>query len=217
MTPNHWITKHLLVLTILVLLTGCQVAAPVLTDKSTLSVTPTENLGNLSPNEVSTLSSLEIVNDYPFYVMHYVGDYPNPQTGSRLPANTDFSCSLFAALGKVGNKFYGRNFDWDFSPSMLIFTDPSDGYASVSMVNLTFLGISPALSTKLVDLPLAERADLLAAPTLPFDGMNEYGLTVAMAAVPEEFADDASYDSSRPTIGSIGIIRQVLDHARDVD
>jgi hypothetical protein len=47
--------------------------------------------------------------------------------------------------------------------------------------------------------------------------MNEYGLTIAMAAIPDEYADDASQDSSKPDIGSIGIIRQVLDHARDVD
>ena len=52
---------------------------------------------------------------------------------------------------------------------------------------------------------------------MPFDGMNEYGLAVGMAAVPEEYFDDASYDPSRQAIGSIGIIRQVLDHARNVD
>jgi hypothetical protein len=38
-----------------------------------------------------------------------------------------------------------------------------------------------------------------------------------MAAVPDEYSDDASYDPSRPTIGSIGIIRQILDHAQNVD
>jgi len=42
-------------------------------------------------------------------------------------------------------------------------------------------------------------------------------LTIGMAAVPDEYMDDASYDVSRPRIGSIGIIRQVLDHARDLD
>ncbi len=113
--------------------------------------------------------------------------------------------------------FYGRNFDWDFSPAMLLFTDPSDGYASASMVDLTFLGISPVASRTLTDLPLVARTALLSAPSMPFDGMNEYGLTVGMAAVPEEFLDDASYDLSKPSIGSIGIIRQILDHARNVD
>ena len=182
-----------------------------------LHLFPSEDLGSLSPDAVSTLSSLEKLDDYPFYIMHYVGDYSYPPTSSILPANHDFSCSLFAALGEAGDKFYGRNFDWEFSPSLLLFTDPPDGFASVSMVDLTFIGISPAAATKLDDLPFQNGLDLLASPSLPFDGMNEYGLTVAMAAVPDEYADDASYDHSRPNIGSVGIIRQILDHARNVD
>jgi Flp pilus assembly protein TadD len=32
--------------------------------------------------------------------------------------------------------FYGRNFDWDFSPALLLFTNPPDGYASVSRGDL---------------------------------------------------------------------------------
>jgi hypothetical protein len=149
--------------------------------------------------------------------MHYVGDYEYPQIASTLTDGIGFSCSLFTALGEGGDMLYGRNFDWDFSPALLLFTDPPDGYASASMVNLTFLGINPIASKTLTDLSLVERTALLSAPSMPFDGMNEYGLTIGMAAVPEEFLDDASYDPSRPTIGSIGIIRQVLDHARDLD
>jgi hypothetical protein len=217
MTHNHRIIKHLLFLTIVVLLTGCHVVAPIRTDTSTLPVQPTQNPGGLSPDAVSTLGSLEMINDYPFYVMHYVGDYPYSQTGSILPVNADFACSLFTALGKAGDKFYGRNFDWDFSPSLLLFTDPSDGYASVSMVNLSFLEISSADATNLTDLPLTGRVGLLGSPSLPFDGMNEYGLTIAMAAVPDEYADDASYNRTKPNIGSVGIIREILDHARNVD
>jgi hypothetical protein len=178
---------------------------------------PSEDLASLSPDAASTLRSLDKLDDYPFYIMHYIGDYSYPPTSSILPADHDFSCSLFAALGDTGDKFFGRNFDWEFSPSLLLFTDPSDGFASVSMVDLTFIGIDPATATKLVNLPLSERTGLLASPSLPFDGMNEYGLTVAMAAVPQEYADDASYDHSRPNIGSVGIIRQILDHARNVE
>ena len=54
--------------------------------------------------------------------------------------------------------FYGRNFDWEFSPALLLFTDPPDGYASVSMVDLTFLGISPAAS-KDADRPTPDGAN----------------------------------------------------------
>lgn len=197
------------------LLAACSLNVPANTSLPSQPA-PTEYLGNLSPDAISTLRSLEKVDDYPFYVIRYTGDYSYPQVGSILPVNTNFSCSLFAALGDTGDMVYGRNFDWEFSPSLLLFTDPSDGYASVSMVDLTFIGISPAEATKLVDLPITERTGLLAAPSLPFDGMNEYGLTVAMAAVPDEYVGDTSHDPSRPSIGSIGIIRQTLDHARNV-
>ncbi len=118
---------------------------------------------------------------------------------------------------RVADMFYGRNFDWSISPALLLFTEPADGYASVSMVDLEFLGIDPEDSKNLTDLPLVERTALLSAPSMPFDGMNEYGLTVGMAALPENYQDHAPYDPSKPTIGSIGIIRQVLDHARNVD
>lgn len=177
----------------------------------------TPDTSGLSRDEYDTLSSLEKVDEYPFYVMKFVGDYPYPQTSFSLDFQLDFSCSLFASLGTPGDMFYGRNFDWSYSPSMLLFTQPTDGFQSVSMVDLTFLDITPDASKRLLDLPLKDRTVLLTSPSMPFDGMNEYGLTVGMAAIPDEYIGDSSYDASKPTLGSIGIIRQVLDHARNVD
>jgi penicillin V acylase-like amidase (Ntn superfamily) len=182
-----------------------------------VSATSTEDLGGLSPEAIATLRSLEKLHDYPFYVMHYYGEYEYPQIGSTWPGRSDFSCSLFAALGESGDMVYGRNFDWDFSPALLLYTDPPDGYASTSMVDLTFLGINSTTAMGLIDLPLVKRNALLTAPSMPFDGMNEYGLTISMAAVPDEYMDDTGQDPSRPSIGSIGIIRQILDHAKNVD
>ena len=189
------------------------------TETATLSQspTPTENLSGLSPEAVATLGSLEKVDNYPLYVMHYVGETNRPQTGWIWPEKSDFACSLFASFGQGSDLLFGRNFDWEFSPALLLFTDPPDGYAAVAMVDLTFLGISPTAAESLIDLPLADRTALLSAPSMPFDGMNEYGLTIAMAAVPEETRDAAGYDWAKPTIGSIGIIREILDHARNVD
>ncbi|MGE5123620.1 MAG: carcinine hydrolase/isopenicillin-N N-acyltransferase family protein, partial [Acidobacteriaceae bacterium] len=183
----------------------------------TAPASPSQDTGGLSPQAVATLLSLQKVHDYPFYVMHYQGGYDFPHLTSSLPPAVDISCSLFASLNQAGDLFYGRNFDWEFSPSLLLFTDPPDGLASVSMVDLEFLGIEPGQAKNLADLPLSDRVSLLDAPAMPFDGMNESGLTIAMAAVPEQYVDDATFDASRPSIGSIGIIRLVLDHARDVD
>ena len=51
---------------------------------------------------------------------------------------------------------------------------------------------------------------------MPFDGMNEHGLAIGMAAVPE-LSGSPGEPTSKPTIGSIGVMRLVLDHARTVD
>ncbi len=123
-------------------------------------------------------------------------------------------CSLFATLGDEDNRLLGRNFDWHFSPAVLLFTDPADGYASVSMVDIEYLGFEGDLSRNLTDLPLEERRALLDAPSLPFDGMNENGLAIGMAAVPEE---EMPYDPQKKTLDELKVIREVLDHAGTVD
>ena len=171
-------------------------------------------------DESATLSSLQQVDAYPLYTMRYYGPYTGrasslervrfAPTSVTQPA---WGCSLFAALGDGENRRYGRNFDWQYSPALLLFTDPPEGYASVSMVDIGYL--VPASEVQdLMNLPLAAREPLLAAPFWPFDGMNEHGLVVGMAAVP---AEEIPYDADRETIDSLGVIREMLDHARDVE
>ena len=124
-----------------------------------------------------------------------------------------WACSLFAALGDQETAVYGRNFDWNHSPALLLFTNPPGGFASVSMVDIAYL-VPEEKQDHLADLPLAERAELLAAPYWPFDGMNEHGLVVGMAAVQDS---QVPQEPGRDWIGSLGIIREMLDHARNVD
>jgi hypothetical protein len=166
----------------------------------------------LADDTVATLNSLEKVDDYPLYTMHYVGGYDRYRAGMD-PGDRAWACSLFAAMGDPDDMQYGRNFDWEFSPALLLFTDPPDGYASVSMVDIAYL-IEQDRVLSLLNLPLAEREPLLAAPFWPFDGMNEHGLAVGMAAVPES---EAPYDPEKPTLSSLAIIREMLDHAHDVE
>lgn len=208
----------------LVLLAGCA-SAP-----STPLPTPTSlpSEPTLSDDEIATLSSLEQLDDFPLYTMRYVGAYSPPtltaneslrppETAGLVAQNAcqpAWGCSLFATLGEPGERLYGRNFDWRFSPAVLLFTDPPDGYASVSMVDIEYLGFGGTQTGSLLDLPLNERRALLDTPSWPFDGMNEQGLAIGMAAVPP---GEMRPDSDKKTTDQLGIMREILDHAATVD
>ena len=211
---------------VLSLLAGCRESEPAATPTSFLQTTtspspsiiaPTSESGadNLSEEEAATLDSLRQVDEYPLYTMRYRGPYDNRRDSSaETISSSAWGCSLFAALGDENNMLYGRNFDWEYSPALLLFTDPPDGYASISMVDIAYLGFGGDKADTLLDLPLAGRRALLDAPLLPFDGMNEHGLVVGMAAVPEE---ETPFDPDKETIGSLMVIRRLLDQARDVE
>ena len=201
-------------------------ATPLLISPTATSYPPTdgEDINGLSDEEVETLSSLEKVDDYPLYTMRYFGGYDQRLSLDTLqesviadlpkPSLIAWACSLFAALGDAENMLFGRNFDWEYSPAVLLFTNPPGGYASVSMVDIAFLGFGETQAGNLIDLPLDERLALLDAPFLPFDGMNEHGLTVGMAAVPP---GHMQINPDKATIGSLMVIRKMLDQARDLD
>ena len=183
----------------------------------TVSIVPTAS--HFSEDESATLASLTQVDDHPLYTMRYYGEYAS-RRASSLPAvskagpTPGWACSLFTILLDDEHLLYGRNFDWQFSPAILLFTDPPDGYASVSMVDIEYLGFSGQTVYNLMDLPMEDLDGLLDAPLIPFDGMNEHGLAIGMAAVP---SGNMQADPARKTIGSLGIMREILDQARDVD
>jgi len=173
----------------------------------------------MSETEAATLISLEQIDEYPLYTMQYLADYDQALVIDAADETLSlsapvWSCSLFAAMGEKEGMFFGRNFDWEFSPALLLFTSPPDGYAAVSMVDIAYLGYSAESAFGLTELPLSELADLLIAPYLPFDGMNEAGLAVGMAAVPPGGMED---DPEKETIDSVMVIRKMLDQAATVE
>lgn len=155
--------------------------------------------------------ALRQISDYPLYELHYTGSTglddvlkKNAPSGSQF---SPFACSVFAVPGVDGQALLGRNFDWDLHPALLLFTDPPDALASVSMVDISYLGYSREKT------PLQDPAALQRAPFLPFDGMNEAGLAVGMMAV--NHAEGGS-DPAKTTLEDLDLIRLWLDRAHDV-
>jgi len=152
---------------------------------------------------LSFIEDFRQVDDYPLYVARYVGDYRFDEyleTGVR-PRIGSFGCTCFASGSVVG-----RNFDFPPNPALLLYTDPVDGYKSVSMVDLGYFDYSMG------DLPV-DASGLEETPYMPFDGMNEKGLVVTMAAVP--FAESPS--GKERSVGEIAAIRLLLDYAASVN
>jgi hypothetical protein len=184
-------------------------------------------------NEIRSLTSLKKVDDYGMFQMTYYGDYGFDkflETGAKndtdieafvtkrllkgLPIDlglTGDGCTAFVTQNENGEIIYGRNFDFSYAPSLQLYTNPDNGYASVSTVNLAFAGYSED------NLPNGLSLDsflTLAAPFLPFDGMNEMGVAIALLAVPEV---QLEYDENKVTLNTTTAIRLVLDRAATVD
>ncbi|MCL1964028.1 MAG: linear amide C-N hydrolase [Firmicutes bacterium] len=183
-------------------------------------------------NELRSLRSLQKLDDYPMYAMTYYGDYGFDDflsVGAKSDAEieqfvtkrllkglpidlgiTGAGCTAFVAGNPDGDIWFARNFDFDYSPSLIVQTKPKNGYASISTVNLTFAGYSKDR------LPqgLMRSFLTLAAPYLPFDGMNEKGLAVALLAVPEV---QRSNDPGKITLNTTTAIRLMLDKAATID
>lgn len=183
--------------------------------------------------ELCSLISLKKIDDYGMYQMTYYGDYGFDEflkVGAASDADIETfvtkrllkgvpidlgvigdGCTAFTVKNESGDVLFGRNFDFLYAPSLQVYTAPEHGYASVSTVNLAFAGYS---EDNLPDGTIFHRFLTLAAPFLPFDGMNEKGLAIALLAVPEA---QAPYDSGKITLNTTTTIRLVLDKAATVE
>jgi hypothetical protein len=171
-------------------------------------------------NRLRTLATLRKIDNFPLYEMRYYGDYGfenflqvGMQALPRLQSyqgktDDEWACTCFSALNRGGGLIFGRNFDWYVHSALILFTNPPGGYASVSMVDISYLGYGNE------EPSWFERRRLLYAPYLPFDGMNECGLAVGIMAVP--YADGGE-DPNKVTIGGLQAVRLMLDYAKDVD
>jgi len=170
----------------------------------------------LTTHQLRSLQSLEKVSDHPLYVMRYYAPTDSdisPAVSVERTEKSKWACSLFAAVGDGSEPVYGRNLDWPRHPVLVLIAEPPDAYASITMVDLSF--ILPIEFTHTLDqLPIAERAFLLQTPQWTFDGMNDQGVAIGMAAVADSVVPS---DPALETVGSLQIMRRVLDRAASVE
>ncbi|WP_125143405.1 linear amide C-N hydrolase [Clostridium transplantifaecale] len=134
-----------------------------------------------------------------------------------------FGCSTLAVKNPEGEALFGRNFDWQNCEAMIVKSAPSDGYASLSTVNMDFIRTgygespSPAFGGKsgagLSELP--DEIRTLIALYAPLDGMNEKGLAVSVNMIQDSAV--ISQDTGKPDITTTTAIRMLLDRAADVE
>ena len=106
---------------------------------------------------------------------------------------------------------FGRNFDWNSCDALIVKTKPSNGYSSISTVNMDFIKSGTGLSLNL----LPDNIKTIAALYAPLDGMNENGLCVAVNMIQD--SDTIEQNSNKPDITTTTAIRLLLDKAADVD
>ncbi len=171
-----------------------------------------------------TIASLRRVEGN-LYSMRFYGDYSNDLAGQRSslssasrqpPFPSDpLHCSLFSVFGDPSSYLLGRNFD---NPSgwrcltLMTWSDPSFGYASLTPVRLRDIGFG--LTTDFDELPFVQKRQLVRTIDYCPDGINEHGLVMGLANVtPQSYTPDPN----KGLISCTQWVRKVLDYAKTVD
>ena len=105
--------------------------------------------------------------------VHFPNLVPNPE-------NDGFACSTYNAKTPEGDYILGRNFDYKAAPCLVCWTNPENGYKSMSVVNTTFF----IHGTKYFPMSKAKNhLRSLAAPYTSMDGINEKGFSIAVLEI----------------------------------
>ncbi len=178
-------------------------------------------------NEINAFFSIKKQDEY-IYSMTYKNDYffdeylkQGAKTDSELkdfiitkllhglPIDfklPDYGCSSFIATTENEEQTFARNLDIEFAPIMVVKTEPSNAYKSISMVNLSALGFN----LNYQPTSLMNKLLCLATPYIPFDGMNEKGVAICVNMVN---GNNICQDTDKIDITTTTLIRLVLDYA----
>lgn len=122
----------------------------------------------------------------------------------------NLACSTFFAETPDEGYIFGRNLDNQTTDLAVVKTKPKDGYSSVSVVNLSFLGYNESYTPD----KLLDRINILASAYFPLDGVNEKGLAVGVLQLQ---APATAQDNGKTDVGTTLAIRAMLDMCATVD
>lgn len=183
--------------------------------------------------EISTINSIKKIDDYGFYEINVTSDYGLDglvESGGAkndgelvqyvvktlmkgLPVNItipDFGCSTFQAKTPEGDWIFGRNYDLDPIPGMIVRTKPENGYQSIAIANISVLGYTLEKGPDSFFSGLTS----LAAPYAMMDGMNEKGLSIGVLLIKDTPTDQ---NTEKVDLTTTSAMRLVLDKAANVD
>ena len=133
-----------------------------------------------------------------------------------VPVNLEgnsFGCSAFSAKTPDGHSLMGRNYDYPETDVLMIYTDPADGYASISMADIGLLGLGTD-EGEIDPLSAGARFASLLFPYVSVDGINEAGVGIAILQLDHE---ETHQDKGRPDILLSVAVRAILDTCGSTD
>ena len=187
--------------------------------------------------EIKTIASVEQVdpdNDY-LYCLEYKADYDLDELVAAnldnndalmdyvvkkvtkgLPVNVgatedkSVGCTSFQVKNADGEGWlYGRNYDFYKNPTMVTFSHPKKGYASIGVSDMSHFGYG------LDKLPksFTDKLLCLASVYAPVDGINEKGLCTSIMALPNQMSQQ---NTGKNVVGTTIIMRLFLDRCATV-
>lgn len=181
------------------------------------------SIDTTEPDSIRTLKSLK--REGQLYMITYYGDYNslldelNEQIitwgiDSVVPGdNFRFECSIFSASGDPDHPIFGRNFDNNTERGVLAgLYSPPDGYQSIALSRMSDMGFDRDEDPTL--LPIDSRQLLLNSVFFPTDGMNERGVSIALAT---GITVTINRDENKKLIFITYLLREVLDHSGNVE
>ena len=123
----------------------------------------------------------------------------------------DGGCSTFNAKTPDGKYILGRNFDYKDAPCIVLWTNPENGYKSMSIVDTTVLFYGYKRNNlKNIKYPLR----LMGTPYTCMDGINEKGLACAVLEIK---AKSTKQKTGKKPITTTVALRAILDKCATVD